>query len=70
MINTAVAIAKTIAEFGFTPVAIPFVALAAGTGALQAALVAAAPLPVCFAGREGRPAEWARKRAGLRAGIG
>lgn len=43
-INTAASIAKTAAELGF-PAAIPFVALAAASGAAQAAVVATTPLP-------------------------
>lgn len=43
-INTGIGIAKTIANLGF-PVAIPFVAAVAAQGALQAALIAARPIP-------------------------
>ncbi|WP_162303508.1 phage tail tape measure protein [Hymenobacter sediminis] len=58
-INTAIAVSKTIAEFGFTPASIPFVALAAATGAIQIAAILAAPLPQYFKGRNGGRAEWA-----------
>lgn len=58
-INTAVGITKTILEFGFTPAAIPFVALAAATGALQIAAILSTPIPQYFKGRNGGPAEFA-----------
>jgi hypothetical protein len=43
-LNTAAAIAKTIAEWGM-PFALPFVAIAAAQGAIQAAVIAARPIP-------------------------
>lgn len=44
VVNMATAISKTIADNGM-PAAIPFIALAAATGALQIAAINAAPLP-------------------------
>jgi hypothetical protein len=44
IINTAQAVSKTIGELGF-PAAIPFVALAAATGALQTAAILSQPTP-------------------------
>jgi hypothetical protein len=43
-LNTAVAIQKTIAEWGM-PLAIPFIAIAAAQGLVQAAVIAARPIP-------------------------
>ncbi|OUJ67392.1 coiled-coil domain-containing protein, partial [Hymenobacter crusticola] len=60
LINTAISVAKTLAFYGFTPAAIPFVALAAGSGLLQLAAVKAAPLPQYFKGRKDGPSEWAQ----------
>lgn len=57
-INTAQAIAKTISTFGM-PAAIPFIALAAIQGALQAAVIASRPIPKYKKGRKGGPAEMA-----------
>ena len=57
-INTAVAISKTIAEFGL-PLATPFVIAASILGAIQAATVIASPLPKYKTGRKGGPAEGA-----------
>ncbi len=57
-INTAQAIAKTIAQFGM-PFAIPFIALAAIQGGLQAAAILSRPLPKYKKGRKGGPAEYA-----------
>ncbi|KAF0193379.1 MAG: Uncharacterized protein FD166_3711, partial [Bacteroidetes bacterium] len=51
-------IAKTAATMGF-PAAIPFIAIAAAVGALQALAIAAKPLPAYKHGRNGGPAEWA-----------
>lgn len=57
-INTAQAIAKTIAQLGM-PFAIPFVALAAIQGAIQAAVILSRPLPKYKKGRKGGPAQMA-----------
>jgi hypothetical protein len=53
IINTAVAIAKTYAEYGFTPAAIPLVIAQAAAGAVQLAAVASAPIPAYKEGTTG-----------------
>lgn len=62
-INTGIGIAKTIANLGF-PIAIPFVAAVAAQGALQAALIAARPIPQFDKGTKSLPelSEVAEKR--------
>lgn len=57
-INTGISISKTMAELGL-PAAIPFIAIAAGIGALQMAAIAAQPIPKYAKGRSGGPAEFA-----------
>gem|GEM_PF-5115276 len=54
-INTAQAITRTIANLGF-PAAIPFVALAAGTGLIQSAVIASQPIPQFAEGTTDSPA--------------
>lgn len=50
-INTAQAVAKTIATWGW-PIAIPFAAMAIAQGALQAALIASRPIPKFAKGKQ------------------
>lgn len=52
-IDTAVSIAKTAAQLGF-PAAIPFIAIAAAAGAIQAATIAATPVPKFEKGTDGK----------------
>lgn len=53
-VNTAVAVGKTIATWGM-PWAIPFIALAIGTGLVQAAAIAAKPIPAFKKGTKNAP---------------
>jgi hypothetical protein len=57
-ISTAQGVAKTIADWGM-PFAIPFIAFAIGEGLLQAALIAARPLPQFKKGTGSAPEGWA-----------
>ena len=57
-VNTAQGITKAIAQFGM-PFAIPFIALTALQGALQAAVILSRPLPKYKKGRKGGPGEYA-----------
>lgn len=54
MINTASGILKTIAEVGF-PAAIPLIALASATGAIQLATIMAQPIPKYAKGTKDHP---------------
>lgn len=58
IIDTAIAIGKTIATWGM-PAAVPFIEMDAALGAIQLATIAATPLPKYFKGRDGGPAEFA-----------
>ena len=53
-INTALGIVKTIGQVGM-PAAIPLIALTAGLGVVQAAVVAAQPIPEFFKGTKSAP---------------
>lgn len=53
-INTAAGVIKSIAQWGM-PFAIPFIALAVGTGLLQAALIASRPIPQFRRGTRNAP---------------
>jgi hypothetical protein len=53
-INTAAGVVKSIAQWGM-PLAIPFIALAVGTGLLQAAAIASKPLPQFRRGTRNAP---------------
>lgn len=58
-INTALAVAKSLGQFGL-PLAIPFIAADLVAGGLQVAAVLAKPIPQYFKGRESGPAEFAQ----------
>jgi hypothetical protein len=58
IISTAQAIVRDIRDFGF-PLALPFILADTAIGAVQAAVVAAQPIPQYFVGRRGGPAELA-----------
>ncbi|WP_151086853.1 phage tail tape measure protein [Hymenobacter baengnokdamensis] len=58
-INTAMAVGKSLGEFGL-PVAIPFIAADIILGGIQAAAVLSKPIPQYFKGRTGGPAEFAQ----------
>lgn len=57
-INTALAVSKSLADFGL-PIAIPFMLADVVVGGLQAAAVLAKPIPQYFKGRQDGPAEFA-----------
>jgi TP901 family phage tail tape measure protein len=57
-ISTAMAVAKSLGQFGL-PLATPFIVADVVIGGLQAAAVLAKPIPQYFKGREGGPAELA-----------
>jgi hypothetical protein len=66
-INTAVAISKAARDYGF-PLAIPFIAIAAATGAVQLAAVLSKPIPSYAKGTDnhpGGPARFGEKGAEL-----
>ena len=54
-INTAVAVAKTLAEYGFTPAGFAAAGLALAAGAAQAAVVASQPIPKYKLGTDNHP---------------